>query len=160
MVMSDMKKIIIVFALILCLILTGCAVTDNPGGKLCQIEFISAETQEVVKTLESQSQKEALAVLQVDEWETIEKPEGELIPEYTIVVYQQKTPQLLSFLNDESEYIQILEFTTYKESNIIFQRIDTGDFVETSMLPELSISVYYQVSDDILEAIYEGLARE
>lgn len=147
----------------LCLILPGCAVKDNQGGKLCRIEFVSVDTQEVLTALDQQSQKQALSVLQIDDWEMIPQPEEELVPEYNIIIYQERTPTLLSmipFLEAEGEaggegYIQILEFTTYKDSNYILQNIETEDFAEESLIPSFSIPIYYRVSDEIIGDIRE-----
>lgn len=151
-------------SLSLCLALPGCAVEDNPGGKFCQIEFLSADTQEVLATLDQQSQQQALSVLQIDDWEMTPKPEEELIPEYIIAVNQERTPTLLSmipFIRAEEEargegYIQILEFTTYKDSNYILQNIETEDFAEQSMVPNFSIPIYYKVTDEIIGDIREA----
>ena len=144
--------------------LPGCAVKDDPGGKLCQIEFESAATQEVLTTLDQQTQKQALSVLQIDDWEMAPKPEEELVPEYNIVIYQERTPTLLSlipFIKAEEEargegYIRILEFTTYKDSNYILQNIETEDFAEESMIPNFSIPIYYKVSDEIIGDIRQA----
>ena len=145
---KNWKKTTAALGLSLCLALPGCAVEDNPGGKFCQIEFLSADTQEVLATLDQQSQQQ----------------EEELIPEYIIAVYQERTPTLLSmipFIRAEEEargegYIQILEFTTYKDSNYILQNIETEDFAEQSMVPNFSIPIYYKVTDEIIGDIREA----
>jgi len=144
--------------LVFTLFLAGCT-PQNPAGKLCKIEFLAAGTQEVLKTLEKQSQDDVFSLLQIDDWEEAEKPETDLTPEYTILVYQEKTPTVFPFFNNGSDYIQILEFTTFKESPYVFENIDTDEILNTNLIPNISISSYYKVSDEILKGIYEEITQ-
>lgn len=143
------------------LLLAGCS-PQNSAGKLCKVEFLDAGTEKVLKTLEKQSQDEVFSLFQIDDWKEAEKPEDELTPEYKILVYQEKTPALLSFLpvfNNGDNYIQILEFTTYKDSPYILQNIDTDEILNNSLIPSISISSCYEVSDEILKGIYEEITQ-
>lgn len=158
--MSKLKRYIEAVILLLCLFLAGCS-PDNPSGKLCRIEFLSAGTEEVLKTLDKQTQEQVFSLLQVDEWEETDKPEGELTPEYKILVYQEKTPALLSFLpffSSGSDYIQILEFTMYKDSQYVLEHIDTDEIINNSFIPNISVSSYYAVSGEILKDIYDEIS--
>lgn len=158
--MSRLKQYIGAVIVVLCLFLAGCS-PENPTGKLCRIEFLSAGTEEVLKTLDKQTQEQVFSLLQVDEWEEADKPEDELTPEYTILVYQEKTPAMLSFLpffRGDSDYIQILEFTTYKNSQYILEHIDTEEILNNSLIPNISVSSYYAVSEETLKGIYDEIS--
>ncbi len=162
MSMSILKKCAGTAVLAAGLFLGGCSIIEKPAGKLLRIEFLTAGTGEVLKTLDQQTQEEAFSLLEIDSWEETGEPDEELIPEYTILVYQETTAQLLSFLpffSNGADYAQILEFTTYRDSPYIYQQIDTGDLVENSLIPSISISTYYKVDDAILEEIYKVIAE-
>jgi len=163
----NMKRLsmILAGALLVCSLLTGCGNQDD-HEKMCRLEIISTDDLAVIKTLDNITQEEAAAFLDVDHDMDIDKvdmaginvsnnemTDAGLIPEYRIVLYQEKTKTMIK---SNDEYGEILEFITYKDSDCVRMNIsvDAGEDIE---VPDDFISVYYEGTDVFFDNLNKAI---
>lgn len=142
-----MRKLLCCLLLGSCLFLIGCG---SQQEKKCRIEIVSAETLDVIKTLEEMEQKELETLLDMEHWEETAEPDETLMPEYEIIVYQEKTPTTISAGDTEDNYEKIAAYVTYENSRLVKEVID-GDVIKSGKIPEDLLTVYYETSETFTE---------
>ncbi|MDE5859817.1 MAG: hypothetical protein K2H23_05465 [Oscillospiraceae bacterium] len=149
-----MKKayFLLVFALILALLLTGCTKEDQIGEKLCRIEIANATEQSDVSVLENQKQSDVTVFFDESNWTETTKTVNDLTPQYVISLYQEKTPTVIKSENGDP-YIKIMEYVTFENSNIVKVSISGG--VVNNTLTEEYLSEYYVGSEKFFSALTE-----
>lgn len=167
-----MKKLIWFILLVLCFLLIGCG-QEEEVEKLCKLEIMDEETSTIIRTIEFMTQSDVAEFFDEEEWETgdveiIEEEEtheietkieqSELIPEYRIIVYQEKTKTLFS-LDDNEEYEKIMEYLTYQESDIVKETIET-DAVKNMKLPGAFSSYYFHGTEKFFENLWRAVSKE
>lgn len=167
-----MKKIIWFVLLVLCFLFIGCE-REEEMEKLCKIEIVEEDTSTIVKVMEFMTQADVVAFLDEDEWGTqIEEnmseeeiheietkvEQSELIPEYRIILYQEKTKTLISLDNNE-EYEKIMEYITYQDSKLV-KAIVGSDAIKNMELPDEFRSYYFEGTEKFFENLWEAGAEE
>lgn len=167
-----MKKIVWFVLLVLCFLFIGCE-REEEMEKLCKIEIVEENTSTIVKVMEFMTQADVVTFLDEDEWGTqIEEnmPEeeiheietkveqSELIPEYRIILYQEKTKTLISLDNNE-EYEKIMEYITYQDSKLV-KAIVGNDAIKSMELPDELHSYYFEGTEKFFENLWEAGAEE
>lgn len=141
-------------AVILSLLLTGCANNAQVSEKLCRIEIANAEKQNDVTVLESQRQSDVSEFFDENNWTEAAETSGTLTPQYVILLYQKKTPTVIKSENDEP-YEKIMEYTTYENSETVKVSV-SGDLVNGTISDEF-LSGYYVGSEKFLSALQNAL---
>lgn len=169
---KNMKKLIWFILLALCFLLIGCD-RDEEVEKLCKLEIIEEETSTIIRSIEFMTQSDVAGFFDEEEGETeseriigeeevheIEEriEQSELIPEYRIIVYQEKTKTLLSLDNNE-EYEKIMEYLTYQESDIVKETIES-DAVKNMKLLETFNSYYFHGTEKFFENLWKAVSKE
>ncbi len=169
---KNMKKLIWFILLALCFLLIGCD-RDEEVEKLCKLEIIEEETSTIIRTIEFMTQSDVAGFFDEEEGEIesekiigeeevheIEEriEQSELIPEYRIIVYQEKTKTLLSLDNNE-EYEKIMEYLTYQESDIVKETIES-DAVKNMKLLESFNSYYFHGTEKFFENLWKAVSKE
>lgn len=111
-----MKKSLIYVTIISLLFLVGCSATtkkaeEGESSKLCKIEVRSAKNDELLAIINDQSTVQKL--LATYDWEETDQLPDDLIPEYTLIVYQEKTALLGQDPNATRDYEIIETLITY-----------------------------------------------
>jgi len=169
---ESMKKIIWFVLLTLCFLLIGCE-REEEIEKLCKIEIVKEDTSEIIKVMDFMTQGDVADFFDEDEWgmqiednmgaEEIHEIEtkveqSELIPEYKIILYQEKTKTLISLDNDE-EYEEILEYVTYQDSKLV-KEIIRSDEVKNMELPDEFFSYYFEGTEVFFENLRKAVSGE
>lgn len=165
-----MKKIM--GALIICVLLfTGCnsVVPQNgdtnsisssatPQGenenvkKLSKIEIYSIQSDILMQTIDNQDTINRL--LETEYWEEIDGLPDDLIPEYKLLVYQEKTLLLGQDPNEERDYELIETITTFQNSSYI-EEVISSKVVKNTIISENALTFYYSLPDDIVKQLQE-----
>lgn len=151
-----MKKVIV--ALLICsLLLAGCghsgsSDSDELGKKQSKIEIYSVQDDKLLKTVDDQDTVNRL--LETYNWETVESLSTDLIPEYKILVYQEKTLLRGQDPNEERGYELIETVITFQDSQYIAEII-SSDVIKNMTIPEDIMTFYYVMPDDIQKELYE-----
>lgn len=151
-----MKKIISL--LIICtLLLTGCGGNVLNYGKRerekqSKIELYSVQDDKLLKTIDNQDTIKQ--ILDTYNWEEIERLPSDLIPEYKILVYQEKTLLYGQDPNEERDYELIETVITFQNSKYI-QEIISSNVVKNMPIPEDGITCYYRIPDDLQKKLDE-----
>lgn len=135
-----------VFLLFLCL-LTGC---ENKAEKMCRIEIQGADST-CIASLEQQTQADITDFFDEEHWLENEDTAENLTPEYTLLLYQEKTHTLLKTEKDEP-YEKIMEYTTYKDSDIVKAAI-CQNLVNGGSVSEEVLTAYYTGSEEFFTSI-------
>lgn len=171
-----MKNLVRVLSAVLMagVLLTGCG-RKSDSEKMCRMEIISEEEQTVIKSIYDMTQDEVAAFLDIDheldisgfsldipgfdiaKYESSDNyvPEGELVPEYRIILYQEKTETLVKS-GDSDEYGKIMEYVTYRDSDVI-KMIICSDEIESVEFPEELLTVYFDGTDKFFSNLQEVL---
>lgn len=151
-----MKKVIV--ALLICsLFLAGCghresSDSNEPGKKQSKIEIYSVQDDKLLKTVDDQDTVNRL--LKTYNWKTVESLSTDLIPEYKILVYQEKTLLYSQDPNEERDYELIETVITFQDSQYIAEIISSG-VIKNMTIPEDIMTFYYVMPDDIQKELYE-----
>lgn len=167
-----MKKIIWFVLLTLCFLLIGCQ-REEAVEKLCKIEIKKEDTSTIIKVMDFMTQGDVADFLDEDEWgmqiednmseEEVHEIEtkveqSELIPEYRIILYQEKTKTLISLDNNE-EYEKIMEYITYQDSELV--KVTVGsDAIKNMELPDELFSYYFEGTEGFFENLWEAVSEE
>lgn len=141
------KKFFLLAVILIICSLTGCG---SKTEKLCRIEIRNENNAEVI-TLEQQSQAEVTAFFDEDEWSECEKFDEKLSPEYVIELYQEKTQTKVP-PEDGNIYEKIMEYTTYKDSDIV-KVVISEDTIKSGAVSEDMLTFYYKASEDFFAAL-------
>ncbi len=167
-----MKKRVWFVLLTLCFLLIGCE-REEELEKLCRIEIIEEDTSTIIKVMDFMTQMDVSDFLDEDEWgiqtegnmseEEIHEIEtqveqSELIPEYRIILYQEKTKTLISLDNDE-EYEKIMEYITYEDSEVV-KAIVESDARKNMGLSDEFFSYYFEGTEEFFENLQEVVSKE
>lgn len=160
-----MRKIFLFLAIGIVLVFTGCS-TINPNdtsspstqqehtSKSCKIEVLSAQDDTLLKTIDDQDTISQF--IQTDEWNEVDNLTQDLVPEFKLVIYQEKTHLSGQDPNAEREYEIIMRITTFKDSSYVEESIST-DVVKNIKIPEEFLKIYYKVPDDIMNELRQLL---
>lgn len=155
-----MRKIIV--ALIICtLFLAGCGHSGSSGSnenekKQSKIEIYSVQDDELLKTIDDQDTVNRL--LETYNWETVESLSADLIPEYKMLVYQEKTLLQGQDPNEERDYELIETVITFQNSQYIAEVI-SSDVIKNMTIPEDVMTFYYIMPDDIQKELHEMIGN-
>lgn len=127
--------------------LTGCG---NKTEKMCRIEIRNENSTDVI-TLEQQSQADVDDFFDEDEWIECENFDEKLVFEYVIELYQEKTHTRVR-LDKEDTYEKIMEYTTYKDSDIV-KVVISKDAIKSGGISEEDRTFYYKGSEQFFSAL-------
>ena len=151
-----MKKII--STLIICtLLLTGCGGNvlnhrNEEREKQSKIELYSVQDDKLLKTIDNQDAFKQL--LDTSNWEEIERLSSDLIPEYKMLVYQEKTLLYGQDPNEERDYELIETVITFQNSKYV-QEIISSNVIKNMAIPEDAMTFYYKIPDDLQKELDE-----
>lgn len=139
------RTYLLTILLIVCL-LTGCG---NKTEKMCRIKIRNENNTDVI-TLEQQSQTDVDDFFDEDEWNECENFDEKLVSEYVIELYQEKTHTRVQ-PDKENTYEKIMEYTTYKDSDIV-KVVISKDTVKSGGVSEEDLTFYYKGSEHFFSA--------
>ena len=140
------RTYLLTILLIVCL-LTGCG---NKTEKMCRIEIRNENNTDVI-TLEQQSQTDVDDFFDEDEWNECENFDEKLVSEYVIELYQEKTHTRVQ-PDKENTYEKIMEYTTYKDSDIV-KVVISKDAIKSGGVSEEDLTFYYKGSEHFFLAL-------
>ena len=140
------RTYLLTILLIVCL-LTGCG---NKTEKMCRIEIRNENNTDVI-TLEQQSQADVDDFFDEDEWTECENFGEKLASEYVIELYQEKTHTRVQ-PDKENAYEKIMEYTTYKDSDIV-KVVISKDAIKSGGVSEEDLTFYYKGSEHFFSAL-------
>ena len=140
------RTYLLTILLIVCL-LTGCG---NKTEKMCRIEIRNENNTDVI-TLEQQSQTDVDDFFDEDEWNECENFDEKLVSEYVIELYQEKTHTRVQ-PDKENTYEKIMEYTTYKDSDIV-KVVINKDTVKSGGVSEEDLTFYYKGSEHFFSSL-------
>lgn len=140
------RAYLLTILLIVCL-LTGCG---NKTEKMCRIEIRNENNTDVI-TLEQQSQTDVDDFFDEDEWNECENFDEKLVSEYVIELYQEKTHTRVQ-PDKENTYEKIMEYTTYKDSDIV-KVVISKDAIKSGGVSEEDLTFYYKGSEHFFSAL-------
>lgn len=146
-----MRKILFVVLIGVALIFTGCGTNPSleqkeEASKLCKIEVLSSQDDTLLTTIDEQEIVETL--MHSDKWEVIEELPEELIPEYKLIVYQEKTLLQGQDPDKEREYEIIERITTYQNTSYVEESI-SSEVIKNMKVPDIFLTQYYIVPDEM-----------
>lgn len=151
-----MRKMILTLLIGVGLLCSGCAGAEpsqepkEESSKLCKIEVLSSEEDTVLTTIEEQEMVEKF--IHSDKWEVIEELPGDVIPEYEMIVYQEKTLLQGQDPDEEREYEIIERITTYQDSTYVKESI-SPDVIKNMNVPAVFLTQYYMVPDEMIDEL-------
>lgn len=77
--------------------------------------------------------------------------ENQLVPEYRITVYQEKTKTLIPSA-DDNQYEKITEYVTYKDSACVKVTVNS-DLIKSREIPDGLLTYYYTGSDEFFKQL-------
>lgn len=138
------RKYLLTIFLMFCLI-TGCG---SKTEKMCRIEIRKENSTEVI-ILEQQSQTDVDVFFDEDEWTEYENFDEKLVSEYVINLYQEKTYTKVQSAK-ENTYEKIMEYTTYKDSDIV-KVVINKDAIKSGGMSEEDLTFYYKGSKQFFQ---------
>lgn len=152
----DMKRIVsLLGVLVLVLIaITGCSKAVDE--KLCRIE-ISDSNYNIITVLENQSQSDVSKFFDESNWKETENSTDNLVSEYVITVYQEKTETVIK-ADDNDEYIKIMEYVTFENSDIV--KVLVGGDVVKGIVSDKFLEEYYIASSDFFLEINNAVSKK
>lgn len=155
-----MKKVIGIL-LIVAFLLMGCSHNEpqekQQNEKQSKIELYSAQDNQLLLTIDNQDTVNKL--LNTSDWTILESVSDDLIPEYIMLVYQEKTLLHGQNPNEERDYELIATLITYQNSSYIKEIISSA-VIKNMIIPENALTFYYVMPDDIQEDLYELILED
>lgn len=160
-----MRKLFLFLTIGIVLVFTGCS-TIKPNdtsssvaqqkntAKSCKIEVLSAQDDTLLKTIDDQDTVSKF--LQTDEWNEVDKLAQDLVPEFKLIIYQEKTLLAGHDPNTQREYEIIARITIFKDCLYVEERI-SADMVKNMKIPDDFLTIYYNVPDDIINQLRQLL---
>lgn len=154
-----MKKLIFTL-FILVYMLSGCSFVVSRGTqgrdeKLLEVEIYSVQEDSLLATVQDQDITAALT--ESYNWKLIEDYPDGLVPEYRLVVYQEKTLLYGKDPDEPRDYEVIETLITFKDSPYVAEMIE-GSVVKNMKLPEDALTSYYLMPDETIR-ILQGLVE-
>ena len=153
-----MKKLMGILT-IFSLCFTGCnsslSQNENENNKKkSKIEIYSVENGEDIFVKSIDNQETINEFLNTENWKSEDNLSEDLIPDYKLFVYQEKTLTLGQDPNEEREYELIETITTFKDSSYI-QDVISDNVITTIAVPEDALIFYYSWYDDTMKQFHE-----
>lgn len=149
-----MKKRMMFFIGFSLLFVTGCgnpvSQDENSLEKESRIAIYSAADDVLLKTIEDQDT--IIRLLDSGSWTLLERAPDDLIPEYRMLVYQEKTLLAGQSPDEEREYEWIETVTTYANSSCITEQF-ASSVIQGKILPEDVLTFYYTTPDELQKAV-------
>lgn len=162
-----MRKIMLLITIGVVLCLTGCSfikpndtldtlpsTQQENATKSCKLEVLSVQEDTLLKTIDDQDAVSKF--LQTDEWKEVDKLPQDLVPEFKLDIYQEKTRLAGQDPNTEREYESIVNITTFRDSSYVEERI-SADMVKNVKIPDEFLTFYYNIPDDIIHELRQLL---
>lgn len=152
---TAMKKTMMAVIIFL-LLLTGCSSnaiqnSNEDMKKQSKIEIYSAQDETLLKTIDDQDMVNIL--LETYNWEEMEVVSDNLVPEYKLLVYQEKTLLLGQDKAEKRDYELIETIITFQNSPYI-KEIISGDVIKGAIIPENVMTFYYMMPDETIEKLH------
>lgn len=142
-----MKKVYLLMTILTVCLLAGCG---SKTEKMCRIEIRDENNTDIV-TLEQQSQADVDEFFDEDEWTEYGNFDEKLVSEYVIELYQEKTHTRVQS-DKENTYEKIMEYTTYKDSDIV-KVVISKDAIKSGGVSEEDLTCYYKGSEQFFSAL-------
>lgn len=162
-----MKKTFLVLTMSIVLIFSGCSATkpnaespstrQDDAAKSCKIEVLSAQDDTLLTTINDQDRINIF--LHTDEWKAVVPPTQILVPEFKLVVYQEKTLLAGQDSNAERGYEIIEIITTYQDTSQIEEAI-SQDIIKNMKVPDEFLTVNYIVPDEMISNLKQLVKSE
>lgn len=125
---------------------------NEDDKKQSKIEVYSIQDNKFVKSIDNQETINYL--LNTEHWKDEDNLPEDLVPEYKLFVYQEKT--LLSGQNpdEEREYELIETITTFQNSSYI-QDVISDNVITAMSVPEDALIFYYSWNDATMKQFHE-----
>lgn len=155
-----MKKII-VSVMIFALFLTGCSFnapqnSNEDMKKQSKIEIYSVQDDTLLKTIDNQDMINIL--LETDNWQETEEISDDVVPEYKLLIYQEKTLLLGQDPSVKRDYELIETIITFQNSPYI-EEVISSDVIKSTVIPENVMTFYYIMPDATVEKLHELLCN-
>lgn len=152
-----MEKRFLLLTISIVLIFSGCSAmkpnaaspstAQEDAAKSCKIEVLSVQDDTLLKTIDDQDTINIF--LHTDEWKEVDPPTQILVPEFRLVVYQEKTLLAGQDPNTVKGYEIIETITTYQDTSYIEDAI-SPDIIKNMKLPDELLTLYYIVPDEMI----------
>lgn len=154
-----MKKNMVA-VIVFILFLTGCSFNAHQDSnedmkKQSKIEIYSVQDETLLKTIDEQDMVDAL--LETYNWEETKVVSDDLVPEYKLLVYQEKTLLLGQDPDEKRDYELIETIITFQNSPYI-KEIISSDVIKGVIIPENVMTFYYIMPDATIEELHELLS--
>lgn len=123
--------------------------------KQSKIEIYSVQDDKLLKTIDDQDMVNIL--LETDNWEETEEVSDDVVPEYKLLVYQEKTLLLGQDPDEERDYELIETIITFQNSPYI-KEVISSDVIKGIVIPENVMTLYYIMPDATVEKLQELLS--
>lgn len=132
------------------LFLTGCGNSvsnqnNEETKKKSRIEVHSAQNDAHLITIDDQNTINQ--ILDTSDWEEVKQLPDDLEPNYTMLVYQEKTLLYGQDSDEERDYELIETLIVYQDSSYV-QEIISSDVVHNMIIPEDVMTFYYVMPDE------------
>ncbi len=153
-----MKKISILFLIISFLFPVGCGniYQDESIESKKQIKIEIYSDERFLKCIDNRNVVNEL--FSTYNWESISELPDDLIPEYQLLIYQEKTILWGQDNDEEREYELIATLVTFKNS-LYIEEIISSDIVKNMMIPEYAMTFYYIMPDSVMDTLHEQLEQ-
>lgn len=154
-----MKKNMVA-VIVFILFLTGCSFNAHQDSnedmkKQSKIEIYSVQDETLLKTIDDQDTVNDL--LETYNWEETEVVSDDLVPEYKLLVYQEKTLLLGQDPDEKRDYELIETIITFQNSPYI-KEVISSDVIKGAIIPENVMTFYYIMPDATIEELHELLS--
>lgn len=155
-----MKKTMVAI-IILVLFLTGCSFnapqnSNEDMKKQSKIEIYSVQDETLLKTIDDQDTVNNL--LETNNWKETEAVSDNLVPEYKLLIYQEKTLLLGQDPAEKRDYELIETIITFQNSPYI-KDVISSEVIKGAIIPENIMTFYYIMPDDTIEELHELLSN-
>ena len=123
--------------------------------KQSKIEIYSVQEDKLLKTIDNQDMVNIL--LETDKWEETEAVSDDMVPEYKLLIYQEKTLLLGQDPAKKRDYELIETIITFQNSPYIKEVISSD--VMSKVIPENVMTFYYIMPDSTVEKLQELLSN-
>lgn len=145
-----MKKII-GMGMFLVIFLTACGHQQMQESyhnekKQSKIEIYSVQDGELLQIIEEQDAINDL--LDMSDWKELESISADLVPEYMLLVYQEKT-LLAGQGPEEDREFELIETVITYENSLCVTEIISNTVIKNMIIPESALIFHYMMSEDI-----------
>ena len=145
--------------IIFVLFLTGCSFNSPQNSnedmkKQSKIEIYSVQDETLLKTIDDQDTINDL--LETNNWEEAETVSDSLVPEYILLIYQEKTLLLGQDSAEKRDYELVETIITFQNSPYI-KDVISSEVIKGAIIPENIMTFYYVMPDDTVKELYKLL---